>query len=140
MSHEAELLGREAQKIGMLLMSAIGLFFILLPDQLLGLFTDNAEVIAAGRLPLQLMGLIQAFDALCMVTAACLEGAGMTLFVMWSELFVNWAYFIPFTWLAVFVLDSGILLPFVGLAFYVLLYSGILQWKFRRGDWKTRKG
>jgi len=127
--------GVEAQKIGMALMGALGLLFIALPDALLGLFSDDPGVLAAGRAPLRVLGAIQAVDALGMVTAGCLEGAGLTLFVMAADVGVNWLFFLPATALAVFVFDSGILPPFFALAGYIALYAMILQWKYRRGDW-----
>lgn len=127
--------GFEAQKLGMAMMGTLGLVFIALPDPLMGLFTNDAGVIAAGRLPLRILGAIQAVDALGMVTAGCLEGAGLTVFVMVAELSVNWLVFLPLSALAIFGFGSGIAPPFLAMAVYIALYASILQWKYRRGDW-----
>lgn len=130
--------GFEAQKLGMAMLGAMGLLFIALPDALLGLFSADPGVIAAGRTPLRILGAIQAVDALGMVTGGCLEGAGLTVFVMAAELSVNWLVFLPLTALAIFGFGSGIVPPFLALVVYILLYAAILQWKYRRGDWMEK--
>ncbi len=133
---EAQSAGQEAMKIGMLLMGLMGVIFITFPDQLLGLFTDDAAVLAAGRWPLRLLGSIQVLDALSMTTAGCLEGAGLTLFVMWSEVLVNWLVFLPLSAWILLIHGGGINMAFTSLVIYLACYALILQWKWRRGDWK----
>lgn len=133
---EAEQAGREAMKIGMLLMGSLGVVFVLFPDPLLSLFTEDAAVLAAGRWPLQLLGWLQVIDALSMTTAGCLEGAGLTTFVMWAELAVNWLIFLPLSVFILVIAGGGIKAGFLAMAVYLVTYALILQWKWHRGDWK----
>ncbi len=136
--NDALLAGREAQKVGALLMSLVGVCFLLFPDQLLSWFTSDAEVIALGRWPLRLLGAFQAFDAWCMTTAGCLEGAGLTLFVMKAELAINWLYFIPASYIVIHLLEGGIRGAFLCMAAYLVFYALVLELRFRKGDWLHR--
>ena len=135
---EALRAGWEAQKLGMLMMSALGLGFIAFPDALAGLFSADAGVIAAARWPLRLLGAFQALDALGMTTAGCLEGAGLTAFVMRVDVGLNWLLFLPLSWLIIVAGGGGILEGFAALAAYLTAYAALLQRAFRRGDWMRR--
>ncbi len=131
--------GDTAQQLAMLMMSALGLLFLLIPETLLGVFTEDAGVIQAGKPALQLMGLVQAIDAMAMTTAGCLRGSGMTLFVMWAEIGINWLFFIPFTAVAVILFEAGIVTAFAGLALYLLFLAILLQWQWRGNRWQEVK-
>jgi multidrug resistance protein, MATE family len=135
---EARQAGYEAQKLGLLVMCTMGLIFILFPDPLLRLFTDDVHVLEVGKLPLQILGAMQFFDSLAMTTAGCLEGAGLTKFVMWSEVLVHWLLFLPLSAYCILVLGTGILPPFFVLALYMVAWSLIMQWRFRKDDWVHR--
>jgi MATE family multidrug resistance protein len=135
---EAKRAGWEAQKLGMLLMSGLGLVFILAPDPLMSLFTSDPAVHEAARWPLRLLGLFQALDALGMTTAGCLEGAGMTAFVMRVDVGLNWLVFLPVSAVIIYGFKGGILEGFAALAIYLTAYALILQRAYRRGDWMRR--
>jgi len=132
---EARRAGWEAQKLGMALMTLLGLVFLLFPDPLLRLFTGDPGVIGVARLPLRLLGCFQTIDALGMTTAGCLEGAGLTAFVMRADVGLNWLLFLPLSAVIIFVLEGGMLAAFSALAIYLSAYAAILQWEYRRGRW-----
>jgi putative MATE family efflux protein len=132
---EAQRAGWEAQKLGMLLMSSLGLLFLLLPDPLARLFSQDPAVIEAVRWPLRLLGLFQTLDALGMTTAGCLEGAGMTAYVARADVLLNWLVFLPLSAAIILGLDGGILEAFVALAVYLSSYAFVLQRAYWRGDW-----
>jgi len=132
---EARRAGWEAQKLGMLMMSTLGLFFLAFPDPLARLFTADTAVIDAVRWPLRLLGLFQALDALGMTTAGCLEGAGMTRYVARVDIGLNWLVFLPLSAFIIHGLGGGILEAFAALAVYLSAYALILQREFRRGRW-----
>lgn len=136
---EAMRAGWEAQKVGMLLMSTLGLFFICFPDPLARLFSQDLAVIEAVRWPLRLLGLFQALDALGMTTAGCLEGAGLTAYVARADVLLNWLVFLPLSALIIFGLGGGILEAFAALAVYLSSYAFVLQLAFRRGDWMHKQ-
>ena len=136
---DALLAGREAQKLGALLMGLLGVFFLLLPDLMLSWFSSDTEVIRLGRWPLQLLGLFQVFDAWSMTTAGCLEGAGLTLFVMKAELSISWLFFVPASYCVIHLLGGGINGAFLCIAAYLVLYALVLEWRFRRKDWLTQR-
>ncbi len=61
-----------------IVMSLVGLLFILFPSYIIGIFTHDATVIRLGRLPLQLLGIIQPLYASQIVFSRSLRGAGDT--------------------------------------------------------------
>jgi len=132
---EARRAGWEAQKLGMLLMSTLGLFFMAFPDPLARLFSPDPGVIEAVRWPLRLLGLFQAIDALGMTTAGCLEGAGLTRFVARVDIGLNWLVFLPLSAVIIYGFGGGILEAFAALAIYLSGYALILQREYRRGNW-----
>lgn len=135
---EARRAGWEAQKLGMVMMSLLGLLFLTFPDPLLRLFTTDPAVIEVSRLPLRLLGCFQTIDALGMTTAGCLEGAGLTAHVMRVDVGLNWLLFLPLSATIIFVWGGGMLAAFSALAIYLSAYALLLQREYRRGRWMER--
>ncbi len=133
----AEEYGWEAVRLGVLVMGAFGLAFLLFPELLMRFFTQDPRVIEAGKLALRLMGVVQVFDAVGMVLGGSLEGAGMNRFVMLAEISVNWLVFLPATYLFAFVFGWGLTGAWSALGIYILLVGGMYVRKFAGGSWKT---
>lgn len=74
--------GYSAYKMGAGLMGAVGVLFMVFPSQIVGFFTNDPEVIAAGSLPLRMVGLIQPLLAANMIFGGALRGAGDTRYPM----------------------------------------------------------
>ncbi len=51
--------GYTAYRMGAGLMAIVGVTFVLFPAQIVGFFTDEAQVVALGTMPLRMVGLIQ---------------------------------------------------------------------------------
>ena len=118
-------------------MGLIGLSYLISPEFLIGVFSDEPTVIEAGVTILRLVALYQVFDAVGIVLSGSLNGAGDTRFTMWSRTILAWGAFIPLSWVAIFVFDGGIW----GAWFVALIYLGGLSiiyfLRFRGGRWKT---
>lgn len=134
---KAEQAGYESVKIGMMFMGLTGLSFILFPETMMALFTDNRRVIESGVFPLRIVGLVQVIDAAGMIFSAALEGAGNTRWVMIAETIVNWGLFLPLTWLLTFVAGLGQTGPWVAWAVYMIVFGIASFLKFRAGSWKN---
>lgn len=70
--------GRLAQRMAMLVMSAMGVLFFVFARQIMDVFIDDPEVIRLGVWPLRLVAFSQPALAMVMVLAGGLRGAGDT--------------------------------------------------------------
>jgi len=72
-------------RVGIVVLGLTGLPMVLAPDAILGLFITDQATIAAGRLPLQLLGAAASVDAIATVLMFALLGSGNAKTVMrWS--------------------------------------------------------
>ncbi|MGE5497084.1 MAG: MATE family efflux transporter, partial [Syntrophothermus sp.] len=69
---------------------AVGILFILIPQSVLSLLTNETRVIEIAVPALRIAGFAQIFYAAGIVLANGLQAAGKTLFVMFSEVLTNW--------------------------------------------------
>jgi multidrug resistance protein, MATE family len=76
-------------------MGSAGLFFVLMPRQLAGLFTDDPAVIDTAVPLIQIAAVFQLSDAIQAVSAGALRGAGDTRFSFVANLFGHYAVGLP---------------------------------------------
>ncbi len=77
-------------------MSVMGLFFGFAGGRLIALvFNPDPEVIRLGHRFLVLAAIFQTFDAVNIVCAGALRGAGDTRWMMWMTLVFAWVFFLP---------------------------------------------
>jgi len=76
--------GRAALRDALVLMSIIGLTFLIVPEQLMHLFTTDQAVVDHGASYLRIVAVAQLFMAFEMVLQIAMEGAGYTLWPMVS--------------------------------------------------------
>jgi putative MATE family efflux protein len=131
--------GWESVRLGIVVMGSLGLVFISIPELILQVFTNDQAVIAAGILPLRIVGFVQAFDAAGMVLSQALQGAGLNRWVMFAEIVVNWGFFIPGTIISTFVLGWGMIGALLVLSLYLMLFGIAVTFKFAAGSWKRVK-
>jgi len=133
----AEKFGWESARMGIIIMGLIGLVFILIPELIFKIFTDDQAVIATGRIPLMILGIVQAFDATGMVLSQALQGAGMNRWVLKAEVLLSWGFFVPTTAVIVLIFDFGHNAAWMVLGIYLLLYGSAITAKFAGGKWKS---
>lgn len=133
----AEKAGYESAKLGILFMGSLGVLFLVMPEMIVRLFTDDAAVIGMATFPLRLVGVVQIVDAAGMVFSSALEGAGNTRWVMKAEIFVNWGIFLPLTYLFTFPAGLHRYGPWIAWASYMLVFGLMCFLKFKDGKWKT---
>lgn len=126
-----------AQKLTLVLSGGIAVLFIAVPDQLMGIFTTDPEVLALGR-PLLLVGAVfQFFDAFGIVADGALRGAGDTRVPFVVRFVLAWGLFVPLAWLLGVHLEGGLTAAWIGGAVYVIVLTLYLLWRFRSGAWQT---
>ena len=134
---QAERVGYRATGLAMLLMGFIGLSYLVAPETLMRLFSQDAEVIAAGVVILRLVALYQVLDAVAIVLGGSLNGAGDTTFTMLARLVFAWGVFLPLSWLLAFPLGGGIGGAWAGAMVYLGTLAAVYFVRFRSGRWKT---
>ncbi len=121
-------------------MGAIGLVYLVVPAQLLGLFAQESEagaaMVAVGTGMLALSAAWQLFDAVAMTFAETLRSAGDTRWTMAARLVLAWALFFPASYLVVVVGGAGPLAAMGCLVGYLVVLAIAFVLRFRSGAWK----
>jgi MATE family multidrug resistance protein len=124
---EAARAGWTALLLGSVAMLAAALCFVLMPRQLLELFTTDARVIATGISLFAMAALFQLFDGTQVVATGALRGAGDTRSAVYWNLCGHWLFGLPLGYYLCFTLDMGVLGLWIGLsAGLVLIGSGLV--------------
>ena len=69
------------------------------------------------------------------VLAHALQAAGATVYVMWVEVLTHWVIFLPVSYVLGVVLGAGLVGAWLALPAYIIAYSLLVYWKYRRGTW-----
>jgi putative MATE family efflux protein len=131
----AKIYGFEAAKIATYYTFVLGIIFILIPQFVLLIITNDQSIIEAAKAPLRVAGFAQIFYAIGVVLANGLQAAGKTMYVMLSEVITNLFIFVPLAYLFGIYLNLGLTWTWVALPVYIIIYSIIILIKFRRGEW-----
>ncbi|MBT2775156.1 MATE family efflux transporter [Halomonas sp. ISL-60] len=146
MSLVGEAIGRDAQKeahrwgldalsVAWLLLTILALPMLFIPESILGVFFGSQELIALGKLPLQITGIMIIVDAAALVLAQALMGAGAQRTVMTLTLGMQWLLFLPLAWWVGVELDQGLLGIWLMQLLYRLLNSAGFLWVWQRRQW-----
>jgi MATE family multidrug resistance protein len=120
--------GWTAIVLGTGFMVASGLVFIVIPEQLIGLFTPDAGVVRVGSALLILAALFQLFDGVQGVITGTLRGLGDTRTAMLANLGAHWLLGLPISYTLCFLLGWGVYGLWVGLTLGLIVVAVILVW------------
>ncbi|MBI5517034.1 MAG: MATE family efflux transporter [Deltaproteobacteria bacterium] len=126
-------------KLGVLLFGLLGLAMFLAPDRVLGVFSHEAAVIAAGSVPMRIMAAMGPVIAAAMILTQALFGAGETRYVMLVELGLHFACLVPLAWILGMVLDYGLVGVWTAVAVYAVALASLMAARFAAGGWKKLK-
>lgn len=102
--------------------------FVVLPRQLIGLFTTDERVLAVGASLLLLAAVFQLFDGIQGVITGTLRGIGDTRTPMIVNLIAHWAIGLPTGYLLCFVVGWGVYGLWIGLSLGLIGTGVILFW------------
>jgi len=126
---------REALRVAVWAMTAVGLFLVLAADYVMVIFTDDPAVIALGGAPNKVLGALQPLAAATMVYSGALRGAGDTRWTLIITALAVWAVRIPMATLFAETLGMGLLGAWVGMGIDNVV-RGVLFWlRYRTGNW-----
>jgi MATE family multidrug resistance protein len=120
-------------------MGIIGLFYLLLPTQILALFDTHGqspELVAIGVTMLLVSCAWQLFDAIGMTLSETLRAAGDTFWTAAARLVLAWVVFTPAAILVVLVWDGGAVGAMLCLVGYLALLAAALGYRFGSGAWR----
>lgn len=132
---EAHRWGMDALRVAWLLLLVLALPMLIIPEQVLTLFFTNSQLVALGKLPLQLTGAMIVLDAAALVLAQALMGAGAQRTVMVLTLGMQWLLFLPLAWWVGIGLEHGLLGIWLMQLLYRLINSTGFLWVWQRRRW-----
>ena len=100
--------GWAVSRIAVSTLVLISLPLWLFPDQILRLFIASPDLIDSARFPLQLAALAICADAVAIVLAQALIGAGANRRVLFISTIMQWGLFLPLAWLFGPLLGAGL--------------------------------
>jgi len=128
--------GRIAIVMGVLFMSTSALVFLLAPQVLVRMFTDDPSVVALGKDLLRVAGVFQISDGMQIVAAGCLRGAADTKVSLIMNLVGHWCVGLPVGYALAFHAGLGAQGLWIGLTVSLTIVGVALVWRFLRGRWQ----
>ncbi len=132
----AKIYGFETAKIATYYTLTLGVIFIAFPQIVLLMITTDQSIIATATPALRVAGFAQIFYATGVVLANGLQSAGKTLFVMSAEVISVLVIFVPLAYFLGVYLALGLTWAWVALPCYIIIYSSVIYFKFKKGKWK----
>ncbi|PLS80463.1 MAG: hypothetical protein CYG59_07745 [Chloroflexi bacterium] len=129
--------GHEAYIQSAVFMGIMGVLFVIMPEFFLSLLVDDPEVVAAGVLPLRLVGIIQPLLAANFVYAGALRGAGDTRWPLLIKLVSPWLVRVP---LAIWLIPLyGLTGAWIAMSIDLAVQGVLALWRFRGSAWERIK-
>ncbi|WP_299117307.1 MATE family efflux transporter [uncultured Winogradskyella sp.] len=126
-------------KYSAVFMGIVSVIYLLFAPQIVGLFSQEAEVVKNGALCLRIIAAGYIFYGYGMVVINAFNGAGDTKTPTWINFICFWLFQLPFAYLMALTFDFGPLGVFLAitLAEVLIVVLGIV-W-FKKGYWKSVK-
>lgn len=125
---------REAMRLALLVMGLMALLFLLVPAQMMRLFTADTEVIREGVVFLRLVALAQIPLALSFVYAGSLRGTGDTFYVFLSTLLTMWGVRVLLAWLAADILQLSLYWVWGVFVIDWWVRAAAFSWRYHKRD------
>jgi MATE family multidrug resistance protein len=113
-------------------MACAAVAFIVIPHQILSLYTDNAEVLATGVTLLAIASMFQLFDGIQTVATGALRGFGNTSLPMIVNFCGYWLFGLPIGYLLCFHFGYGVRGLWWGLTLALIVISIVLLASWRK--------
>ncbi len=142
---EARLVARSALELTLLYVVVIGIFFMIFPDHLVLLFKTKdwtvdqfAPILSMGIVLLRFLVFFTLFDALTMIYAGVLKGAGDIFYVMRVIGVCAICVLALPSWIGVSFLGFGVYAAWTVLTVYACSLGLWFYWRFRQGGWMDK--
>ncbi|WP_026476150.1 MATE family efflux transporter [Alkaliphilus transvaalensis] len=135
----AEEYGKEVRHLGSVVATSIAAIFFVFSKQIVGLYTNEQEVINSASMVLKMIAIIQPFQSSQLILAGGLRGAGDTRWPLYSTMAGIWGIRLTLGYLFVFIFDLGLIGAWLGICIDQVIRYTILFLRFRTGKWKYVK-
>lgn len=136
---DAEAVGKITRNLGVIVMSIMGLIFIIIPQPLVSIFSKDPEVIALASVCLRLVAISQPPLAVWMILAGGLRGAGDTRAIMKIVAVGFLVVRVGLAYLLAIHLGYGLIGAWVAMVADLFLRGFLIQRRFSQGQWKHVK-
>jgi multidrug resistance protein, MATE family len=133
---EAEKFAWTSVRMAALFTGALGILMAVFPDQAMGIFSHDEEVLEVGRMPMRVVGAFGFSVGFGLVLAQSLFGAGANRFVMWVEIVLHFLCLVPLSWFLALPMGLGLTGIFIAAVVYIAGLALMMTWKFKSGTWK----
>ena len=133
---EAKLVTRKILRVGYVLMLALALVYVLLPEWLMSLFVRQSELavlLPFARPLFTIVAVVLFFDLTFVVVAGGLRGAGDTTYAMLANVGTAWLLFVPATLLV--APRYGLVAAWSCLILYLAVMALLIEIRFRGTAW-----
>ena len=123
-------------------MITISLLYVLIPELFLmpfGLKADPVvfqKTVDYGIVLLRFIALYSVFDALNIIFASAIKGAGDTKFVMYMAVFLSWTIMVIPTYFSIVVFELDLFVAWWFATAYVIILGFLFLFRFLQGKWK----
>jgi putative MATE family efflux protein len=133
---DAERWGWDVVKVGSLIMVALSLPMLVLPEQILmAFFPDDPEPVAVAIAPLRIAGASMAIEAIGIILINSITGAGATKLSMTISIGLQWLVFLPAAYLVGPVMGFGLLGVWLANVGFRMLLAAVSAVCWRRRVW-----
>jgi putative MATE family efflux protein len=129
----------EGVRLSWSMMAALGAVFLIMPEPVIRIFTNDPTVIAYAKPALRMLGLSQFIDPFNIVLEGALMGAGKMVYIMFLEVGIVWLVMLPATWYLLMVQGTGYLGAWAAFLLYIILLAAAIVRKFLQKEWETTK-
>jgi putative MATE family efflux protein len=123
---------RQANLLGLVIMSVWGASFVLFPRAWVGLFTSDPAVLAYSVPLMTTLGLLQPPLAVAMVISGALRGAGKTPAVLAAAVVGGWCVRLPIAYFGGIAANLGMTMVWTTMVLDWTARAVIVVWRFRR--------
>ncbi|GGI57688.1 MATE family efflux transporter [Winogradskyella haliclonae] len=120
-------------------MGIVSVIYLLFAPQIVGLFSQEAEVVRNGALCLRIIAAGYIFYGYGMVVINAFNGAGDTKTPTWINFICFWLFQLPFAYLMALTFDFGPLGVFLAITLAEVLIVILGIFWFKKGYWKSVK-
>ena len=134
-----------AAHLGLAYMLVMAAGYVFVPGLLLKPYISGADPEAFDRVwdmsvvLLRFVAFYCVFDALYIVFAAAVKGAGDTRFVMLTSIALGWLLMVLPTYLSIVTLGWGLYSAWIFISLYLFSSGMIFMFRFRGGKWKSMR-
>jgi putative MATE family efflux protein len=126
-------------KYNVVFMGLVMLTFLVFPEQIIRIFTNDEAVLGYGAHALQIIGAGYIFFGIGMVLTQALNGAGDTKTPTMINFICFWVFQVPLAYFLAYTLDLSSTGVFIAIPVAEVLIAAMSWYYFRKGNWKKIK-